>query len=1078
MFAFDRDRARQALVRIMLVFATIAVSATLRAQTAAPSTPTSLDRFDDVAPWQVVVSDGVKASIHPADGISGHAMQLQFDLAGTAGYALAHRTLPLDLPDNYEISFYIRADAPVNNLQVKLVDEGGDNVWWFNRPNFDIGATWRHVRIKKRQIEFAWGPTKDRRLTHSASLEFVVAAGRDGGAGSVYFSDLSIRALPLDPPVWATPVASASSQLPGADPELVFDGRTDTAWKSDPAAGPEQNFVFDFGRTREIGGLLIHWAEGASATRYEVEFSDDAAQWQVVRKVTDARCCIGALYLPDAETRYVRLVLHKPEVSGTGYAIAEIGVEDVAFGASPNAFIAAVAREYPRGYFPRGFSGEQTYWTLVGTDGGSDSGLLSEDGALEVGKGAFSIEPFVVNEGKVSTWADVTARPDLLDGYLPMPGVTWQHADWTLRVTAFASSAGPHNRISARYELVNLTDHVLRPELVLAARPFQVNPPSQTLNTIGGVSPIHDIAWDGTALDIDASLTVFPLRRPDRIGVFGLDAGPVPQMIGKRTWTAPARGHDNEGYASAALSYPFTLLPHGRAVVDLVIAIRNGDVPVTLASPLARTWVDREQRAVAQQWRERLNRVTLSVPPAGKALADTMRTALAHILITRDGAMLRPGTRSYARSWIRDGAMMSEALLRLGHADIAAEYLRWYAPRQFDNGKIPCCVDARGADPVPEHDSEGEFILLVAETFRYTHDRTLAESMWPRVLYAVAYMDQLRASERTGEAVAGGQMAFYGLLPPSISHEGYSEKPMHSYWDDFWGMKGYEAASELAAALGHADDAARIARQRDQFRQDLLRSIQTSTKAHNIAYVPGAADLGDFDPTSTSIAFAPGAEVRGLDAEMVKATFEKYWKEFVDRRDGRKSWEDYTPYELRSVGTFVRLGWRDRAQQLMQFFLADRRPAEWNQWAEVVGRDARKPRFIGDMPHGWIASDFIRSTLDLFAYERYADHSMVIAAGIPSSWLAQQPVGIDGLRTPYGSLSYSLHSDRNKITLDLRGTVRPPGGFVFQWPDAKTPPRATVNGRNVAWSSGELHIAEAPARVVIYGRLPSAVATQ
>ena len=261
-------------------------------------------------------------------------------------------------------------------------------------------------------------------------------------------------------------------------------------------------------------------------------------------------------------------------------------------------------------------------------------------------------------------------------------------------------------------------------------------------------------------------------------------------------------------------------------------------------------------------------------------------------------------------------------------------------------------------------------------------------------------MQSLRASERTGEALAAGQMAFYGLLPPSISHEGYSEKPMHSYWDDFWGMKGYEAASELAAALGHTEDAARIARLRDQFRQDLLRSIQASTKAHNIAYLPGAADLGDFDPTSTSIAFAPGAEVRDLPPEMVRATFEKYWKAFVDRRDGGKQWEDYTPYELRSVGTFVRLGWRDRAQQLLQFFLADRRPAAWNQWAEVVGRDPRKPRFIGDMPHGWIASDYIRSTLDMFAYERYGDHSMVIAAGIPSSWAAQQPVGIDGLRTP------------------------------------------------------------------------------
>ncbi len=109
--------------------------------------------------------------------------------------------------------------------------------------------------------------------------------------------------------------------------------------------------------------------------------------------------------------------------------------------------------------------------------------------------------------------------------------------------------------------------------------------------------------------------------------------------------------------------------------------------------------------------------------------------------MTRDGPVLRPGTRSYGRSWIRDGAMIAEALVRLGHANIAADYLRWFAPHQFENGKVPCCVDSRGADPVPENDSNGELIFLAAEVFRYTGDRALLESVWPHVKAAVRYMD-------------------------------------------------------------------------------------------------------------------------------------------------------------------------------------------------------------------------------------------------------------------------------------------------------------------------------------------------
>ena len=87
-----------------------------------------------------------------------------------------------------------------------------------------------------------------------------------------------------------------------------------------------------------------------------------------------------------------------------------------------------------------------------------------------------------------------------------------------------------------------------------------------------------------------------------------------------------------------------------------------------------------------------------------------------------------------------------------------------------------------------------------------------------------------------------------------------------------------------------------------------------------------------------------------------------------------------------SSARFVRLGWRERAHELLDFFFKDQRPRGWNQWAEVVGREPRQPRFIGDMPHAWIASDYIRSVLDMFAYERQSDRSLVLAAGIEDAW--------------------------------------------------------------------------------------------
>ncbi len=129
------------------------------------------------------------------------------------------------------------------------------------------------------------------------------------------------------------------------------------------------------------------------------------------------------------------------------------------------------------------------------------------------------------------------------------------------------------------------------------------------------------------------------------------------------------------------------------------------------------------------------------------------------------------------------------------------------------------------------------------------------------------------------------------------------------------------------------------------------------------------------------------------------------------------------------------------------------RPRAWNGWAEVVGRDEREPRFIGDMPHAWVSSDYIRSTLDLLVYERDRDHAPVLAAGIPTAWLEGEGVGVTNVRTAYGPLTYNLRQARDGYLLTLDGQVTPPGGFVIQWPAGETPPaRARIDGRAAEWS--------------------------
>ncbi len=933
-------------------------------------------------------------------------------------------------------------------------------MWWINRPGFNFPKTWTTFNYRKRNIEKAWGPGADKQLRSSADVEFTIY-NKVGGKGSVCFDRLTLTPLP---PEDTSPLkAEAITDTAPALEQRLADGKPDTFWLS--GAVKQQTVTLDLGKVREFGGAIVQWVPGLQASQYVVRSSSDGRSWRDLRTVIAGAGGTDWLALPDTEARYLRFDLK--DGPNWRYGIKEVQLQPLAFAATPNDFIKSLATQSPRGNFPRGFSGEQPYWTILGLDGGTEQGLIGEDGAVEVGKGGFSVEPFVSVGGKLLRWADVSSEQSLQDDYLPIPSVDWHHDLMNLRITGFVQGTPDQAQLVARYQLRNTGKDAREFTLALAIRPFQVNPPAQFLNTLGGISRIEQLSVDGAQVNVNGKPRVFAAQRPDAAFASAFDSGMDVTHLTAATLPATTQVKDETGLASGVLVYRWKLEPGQSREVALVI-------PQTGSAQLPAGFdADKAQQQVAQQWRGKLDRVRISVPAEGKPVVDTLRTALAHMLISRIGPRLQPGTRSYSRSWIRDGAMISEGLLRLGREDVVRDYVDWFAPYQFADGMVPCCVDDRGSDPVPENDSHGELIFNVAEYYRYTGDKPFLEKMWPHVLGAYDYMEKLRASERTEDNFMRNP-AFYGMMPVSISHEGYSAKPVHSYWDNFWALRGYKDAVMLAGALDKPDEVARFSTARDEFSGDLTASLAAAVRQHQLDFLPGSAELGDFDATSTTIALAPGGEQQRLPPELLNNTFERYWKEFTDRRDSKREWKDYTPYEWRNVAAFVRLGWRDRAWDATAFFFKDRAPQPWNQWAEVVSRTPRTPFFVGDLPHAWVASDFVRSVLDMFAYGREADASLVIAAGTPTRWFDGKGIGIAELRTPYGRLNYTLQRTDKQLVLQLQpGLILPPGGVVFAWPYQGEPGKASINGEAAQWENGELRIQQLPASVQI--DVPSAV---
>ena len=1043
--------------------------------------------FADPAAWRAAPADGV--ALRLVAGAPGEIC-LDFDFRGRGGYAAARRPLPLDLPANYAFSFTLRGAGPSNTLEFKLVDPSGDDVWWVRREEVVPGAPRRMVFKKRHvqfawgpsrapltklgAVEFAVTAGtggKGRLCVGDFAFEARPEERPYAGVPKVSasselpgFEASRLVAAPVAAREAAAPVAAPEAAAPVVAPEAaapVVAREAAAPVAATPAAAWRAGaddaapwVAFDFGEPREFGGLTVAWEDGRAPLDFDVDLSADGTNWTTAREARGFRGGLFVAALPEAEARFLRLRTLR---GGAGCGIARLAVEPLEFAPTPSAFFARVAAAARRGDYPRAYLGEQNYWTVVSVDGGLEKGLFDEDGRVEPAKGSFSLEPFVVAGGRVFSWADVQSTPRLEDGSLPLPATTWLGDGFTLDVAAAAVGAADSSALVVRYRLANTSSERRALRLALAARPHQVNPPAQFLGKPGGVAPIGSARWDGRALLLDGAPRVLPLAPPTRVFALTFDEGNVPEALRDATAGAASPGpavrgaaasgsagrgaaapersavDDPQRLAEAALLYEFDLPAGSEAEVAVALPqeTRRDGWPKELRAAARGPWprrprglVARLRETAAADWRAKLGGVAIVGPESARPYHDALRANLGFILAARRGPALRPGARSYDRSWIRDGAMMADALLRTGRRDAARDFAAWYAPYLYDDGKTPCCVDARGADPVPENDADGEFVHLVAAYVRASGDVAFGARMWPSVAAAAGHIDALRARRRGPEWRSGAKEAFFGLLPESISHEGYSEKPMHSFWDDAWGRRGLADAAELAGRLGRKEDAARFAASRDEFGADVVAAIERTIRDHGIDHLPGCAEKGDFDATSSTALLEPGGLRLRLPARETRRTFERYAEEIRARAAG--AWDLYTPYEWRSVGAMVRLGMKREALETAAFLMDGRRPAAWGQWAEVVRRDPRKAGFVGDMPHAWVGSDFMRAALDLFAYER-EDGALVVAAGLPESWArAAGGAGIRGLFVPGGRLSFAASAKSASAgCAAARGAARP-----------------------------------------------------
>ena len=855
-------------------------------------------------------------------------------------------------------------------------------------------------------------------------------------------------------------LASSAAENRGA--ALALDGRPDTSWKS--ADDGEQWLQLNLPREMHLGGMALLWGENY-AVSYEVEWSQDGDKWTRAYEESFGNGESDYVFFPGARARFLRL-LCKTSSAGKGYEVALVEVKSGEEQSTPLREYQAKARNSEPGRFPMWLTRQQEFWTVVGLPQDDQESLLGETGTFEPFKGAFSVQPFVVVDGKITSWADVELSQRLEQDYLPIPSASWRTGGWKMDVTATAFGRPGAAFTAVRYRMSNAGGKPLSGNLVLAVRPVQLNPVWQH----GGMSRIDFAEYFANANPAVVRMNqrvglILPVV-PSKVGMSVLKDGDINDHLTRGSFPDVARLNDSDGKIGVGLVYDLNI-PAGESR-DIVVVY-----PLHDAFELSPAWNTEPAQAFEQKlaetaaaWKKLLDKLVIDIPEP--RLIQTLKSNLGYVLINRDAPWFKPGSRNYNHSWMRDGALTGVATLRMGRPDLVKAFIENFSQFVNHDGWVPYIILENG-QPIGynpnmeggeghEFDSQGEFVFIVRQYFDFTADEALVQSVYPAVVRALQYGREIRKRRMTDQY---RDTVYWGILPPSNSHEGYYPAK-HSYWDDFWMLRGLKDGAYLAETLGHPEDVEWMREEEKHLRECLLKSIMAVIRRDNIPYIPGCAELGDEDPTSTSIAIMACDETDHLPQPYLKQTFDRYQDRISKRHAGTA--DTFTPYEVRNADVFVRLGQRERALAMFRHFMKDSmRPHNWNHMAEVIHATPRAPSYIGDMPHTWVGSDYINAVRSIFSYVH--EDAIVLAAGVDPAWL-ESGVRVEHLPTQYGEVAYSMKRDGKSVVFEASGSVNPPKGFVLPLPASLASMKASVNGKAAkADPDGGLRFSELPVTI-------------
>ena len=362
-----------------------------------------------------------------------------------------------------------------------------------------------------------------------------------------------------------------------------------------------------------------------------------------------------------------------------------------------------------------------------------------------------------------------------------------------------------------------------------------------------------------------------------------------------------------------------------------------------------------------------------------------------------------PGPSTYKRFWFRDAAFIIHALMCAGLMDRAERAIDRFPARQSNRGYF--------------HSQEGEWdsngqALWTMQRFCDMNDCAPKAAWTSSIASGARWIVGKRVSEKLDVAHAG-------LLPAGFSAEHLGPNDCY-YWDDFWGVAGLEAASELCTRGGDVERGHEFSAEAEAFRSAVDRNLaQAARRLGRIAMPASPYRRMDAGAIGSIVAGYPLQLCRPDDPWLLGTV--DYLMEKCFHRGG--FFQDMihsgiNPYLTLHIAQVLLRAGDARCHDLISTVADLASPT--GQWPEAI-----HPRTLGgcmgDGQHVWAAAEWLLMIRNCFVREE--GDSLILGSGVTEDWLRDGgTVQFGPAPTSFGPVTIEIESSGTGSSRKVRVT--------------------------------------------------------